>query len=262
MAGRHGHRRTALSSTQSPCSAAAARLSIGCARLNRCEVVEFNRTRKDNALESYQKLYGTGAGMAENTLKPDQEQRHFKKASEPQGRKGKNKSIFVIQKHEATTLHYDFRLSIDGVLKSWAVPKGLSTRAGEKRLAIRTEDHPMEYADFEGLIPEGAYGGGTVMVWDTGEVEPIAQSEGHELSMAGALEKGAIKFNLKGKKLKGRYALVRMDKKAKQEQWLIFKLRDEHADARRNPIRTEPDSVLTGRSMKDIAKEANQASSS
>jgi DNA ligase D-like protein (predicted 3'-phosphoesterase) len=200
--------------------------------------------------------------MAENTLKPDQEQRHFKKTSEPQGRKGKNKSIFVIQKHEATTLHYDFRLSIDGVLKSWAVPKGLSTRAGEKRLAIRTEDHPMDYADFEGLIPEGAYGGGTVMVWDTGEVEPIAQGEDHELSMAGALEKGAIKFNLKGKKLKGGYALVRMDKKAKQEQWLIFKLRDEHADARHNLIRTEPDSVLTGRLMKDIAKEANQASSS
>lgn len=200
--------------------------------------------------------------MAENTLQPYQEKRDFKKTSEPQGKKGRNKSIFVIQKHDARTLHYDFRLSIGGVLKSWAVPKGLSTRAGEKHLAIRTEDHPMDYADFEGLIPEGEYGGGTVMVWDTGEVEPIAQDEDHEQSMAEGLENGAFKFNLKGKKLQGGYALVRMDKKAKQEQWLIFKLADEHADARRNPVRTEPDSVLTGRSMKDIAQEENQASSS
>jgi DNA ligase D-like protein (predicted 3'-phosphoesterase) len=179
---------------------------------------------------------------------------HVKKASEPQGKRGGNKSLFVIHKHAASTLHYDFRLSVDGVLKSWAVPKGLSTRAGEKRLAIRTEDHPMDYAEFEGQIPKGEYGGGTVMVWDTGEVEPLAQNEDHEPSMAEGLENGAFKFNLKGKKLRGGYALVRMDHKAKQEQWLIFKLDDEQADGRRDPMRTEPDSVLTGRSMQEIAQ--------
>jgi DNA ligase D-like protein (predicted 3'-phosphoesterase) len=200
--------------------------------------------------------------MAENPLKKYHEQRDFKKTSEPQSKKGENKRIFVVQKHDATTLHYDFRLSIDGVLKSWAVPKGLSSKAGEKHLAVRTEDHPMDYADFEGIIPEGDYGGGTVMVWDRGEFESIAEGEDHEKSIAKALQNGTLKFNLKGKKLKGGYALVRMDKKAKQEQWLIFKLDDEHADARRNPVRTEPDSVLTGRSMRDIAKEENNASDS
>lgn len=200
--------------------------------------------------------------MAENTLEPYQDKRDFKNTSKPQGKKGESKCIFVIQKHDATTLHYDFRLSIDGVLKSWAVPKGLSTRAGEKHLAIRTEDHPIDYADFEGLIPEGEYGGGTVMVWDTGEVEPIVQGEDDEQAMAEGLENGAFKFYLKGKKLQGGYALVRMNKKAKQEQWLIFKLADEHADARRHPVRTEPNSVLTGRSMQDIAQDELQTSGS
>jgi DNA ligase D-like protein (predicted 3'-phosphoesterase) len=192
--------------------------------------------------------------MAEKPQKPDQAQRYVEKTAEPQSKKDRNKHIFVIQKHDATTLHYDFRLNIDGVLKSWAVPKGLSTRAGEKHLAIRTADHSMAYADFEGRIPEGEYGGGTVMVWDRGEVEPIVQGADDEQSMADALEKGALKFMLKGKKLKGGYALVRLDQNAKQEQWLIFKLRDEHAEARRNPIRSEPNSVLTGRSMNEIAR--------
>jgi DNA ligase D-like protein (predicted 3'-phosphoesterase) len=153
--------------------------------------------------------------MAENPLKKYHEQRDFKKTSEPQSKKGENKRIFVVQKHDATTLHYDFRLSIDGVLKSWAVPKGLSSKAGEKHLAVRTEDHPMDYADFEGIIPEGDYGGGTVMVWDRGEFESIAEGEDHEKSIAKALQNGTLKFNLKGKKLKGGYALVRMDKKSK-----------------------------------------------
>jgi DNA ligase D-like protein (predicted 3'-phosphoesterase) len=179
---------------------------------------------------------------------------HVEKASEPQGKRGGNKSLFVIHKHDASTLHYDFRLSIDGVLKSWAVPKGLSTRAGEKHLAIRTADHPMDYAEFEGQIPKGEYGGGTVMVWDTGEAESLAQGEDYEPSMAEGLENGAFKFNLNGKKIKGAYALVRMAKTAKQERWLIFKLHDEYADARRHPMRTEPDSVLTGRSMQEIAQ--------
>jgi DNA ligase D-like protein (predicted 3'-phosphoesterase) len=118
----------------------------------------------------------------------------------------------------------------------------------------------MDYADFEGLLPEDEYGGGTVMVWDTGKVEPITQGEGYTQSMAEGLENGAFKFYLKGKKLQGGYALVRMDKEAKQEQWLIFKLDDEHADARRNSVRTEPNSVLTGRSMQEITKEEKRAS--
>lgn len=201
--------------------------------------------------------------MTKNALKKYQDKRDFSKTTEPKGRKDKNENIFVIQKHDASNLHYDFRLSIDSVLASWAVPKGLSTKAGEKHLAVRTEDHPMDCADFEGVIPEGQYGGGTVMVWDTGEFEPITDNKDHEESMAEALENGALKFNLKGKKLKGGYALVRMDKKSskknEQEQWLIFKLDDEHADARRNPVSTQPDSVLTGRSLEEIAEEESDA---
>lgn len=196
--------------------------------------------------------------MTKNTLKKYRRKRDFKNTEEPEDGNGKGKTIFVIQKHDASTLHYDFRLSIDGALASWAVPKGLSTKAGEKQLAVRTEDHPMDYADFEGVIPEDQYGGGTVMVWDRGEYKPIAENKDHDKTMADALEDGALKFTLEGEKLKGGYALVRMDRKSKQEQWLIFKLDDEHVDARRNPVSTEPDSVLTNRSLKEIAEEEDE----
>lgn len=158
--------------------------------------------------------------------------------------------IFVIQKHQASRLHYDFRLRIGDVLASWAVPKGPSTAANDKRLAIRTEDHPLEYADFEGVIPEGEYGGGTVLIWDRGPYEPLEDDTPRK-----ALEKGSFKFNLKGQKLSGGYALVRTRKESGEEQWILFKTDDEMADARRNPVSTEPDSVASGRSMEQIEED-------
>lgn len=187
-----------------------------------------------------------------------QEKRDFRKTPEPKGGRGRNKDgrIFVIQKHDAQNLHYDFRLQIGDALVSWAVPKGLSTAANEKRLAVRTEDHPPDYADFEGVIPEDEYGGGTVMVWDKGTYEPLAHEDddGSEKTMKQALDDGALKFELHGEKLQGGYAMARTQD-GDDEQWLIFKLDDEHADARRNPVSTEPDSVLTGRSMDEIEDE-------
>src|SRR5699024_3189445 len=166
------------------------------------------------------------------------------------------KQIFVIQKHAATNLHYDFRLLVDGVLKSWAVPKGPSTDPDVKRLAIRTEDHPIEYADFEGIIPENQYGGGTVMVWDSGTFSTDKKDENNkEISMAKQLENGHCTFNLKGHKLKGGYVLLRMKKEKDKEQWLLKKVKDKYADARRKPTKTENKSVLTNRTMKEIEKE-------
>lgn len=198
--------------------------------------------------------------MTKDRLKSYQEKRDFHKTKEPSGHKTikSAKKIFVIQKHDAQQLHYDFRLSVEGVLASWAVPKGLSTVPNEKHLAIRTEDHPLDYADFEGVIPEGQYGGGTVMVWDIGEYEPIIESEEHKKTTQEALNNGALKFTLKGKKLKGGYVLVRTGIRQGKEQWLIFKLDDEYADARRNPIKTEPNSILSGRSLEEIAKEEGE----
>jgi len=182
--------------------------------------------------------------------------RNFRKTGEPSGKAAgdQNRPLFVIQKHDASTLHYDFRLSIGGVLKSWAVPKGPSTAAGEKRLAIRTEDHPLDYADFEGVIPEDQYGGGVVMVWDRGTFSPL-EDDGDKDAMARQLKDGKLTVYLKGEKLQGGYSLVRMNTEDDNENWLLIKMDDDKADARRNPVSTEPDSVLSGRSLKDIARD-------
>ncbi len=168
------------------------------------------------------------------------------------GAKGKAPSLpFVIQKHAATRLHYDFRLGWRGVLKSWAVTKGPSYYPGDKRLAVQVEDHPMEYGGFEGIIPKGQYGGGTVMLWDEGTWEPHGDvDEG--------LARGRLKFTLHGKKLRGDWALIRMGGKAAEEKkpnWLLIK---EHDGKERSPddprvTEEEPDSVVTGRSLDDIA---------
>lgn len=168
------------------------------------------------------------------------------------------KKLFVIQKHDATTLHYDFRLRVGDVLVSWAVPKGLSTAANEKRLAIRVDDHPVDYADFEGVIPEDEYGGGTVMIWDKGSYEPLVEEKKDmESSMQAALGEGAVKFKLHGEKIKGGYAMAKTGKRGGKDQWVIFKLDDDEADARRKPQSTEPDSVKTDRSMEEIEAEEN-----
>lgn len=189
-----------------------------------------------------------------DNLKEYRKKRNFDRSAEPfgSGKKSGNKPIFVIQKHDASNLHYDFRLEIEGVLKSWAVPKGPSTDPKEKRLAMPTEDHPVEYADFEGEIPEDEYGGGTVIVWDAGTYRNLETDDEHkDISTSQAFKDGHIKIRLEGKKLRGGYALIRTDK-GKNERWLLIKMDDEEADARRNPVKTEPESVLSGR--KEIKK--------
>ncbi|MEQ9037866.1 MAG: DNA polymerase ligase N-terminal domain-containing protein [Silicimonas sp.] len=162
-------------------------------------------------------------------------------------------TAFVIQKHDASTLHYDFRLEVDGVLASWAVPKGPSTDPREKRLAIRTEDHPLDYADFEGVIPKGEYGAGTVLIWDRGRYENITEKDDGLRPMAQALKEGHVLVRLDGRKLSGGYALQRIDDD--KDQWLLIKMDDNDADARRNPTSTEPCSVASGRRIEEITAE-------
>jgi len=155
--------------------------------------------------------------------------RNFAETPEPRGRAGargrRRRPIFVVQKHAASRLHYDFRLEINGVLASWAVPKGPSMNPAEKRLAVMTEDHPLEYADFEGVIPEGEYGAGTVLVWDRGTWEPIEDPHA-------SFVKGRLKFRLHGEKLRGGWTLVRIKSRDTRQQgktWLLIKERDEAA---------------------------------
>ncbi len=180
------------------------------------------------------------------------EKRDFGKTTEPAGAKGASGSrSFVIQKHDATSLHYDFRLEVDGVLKSWAVPKGPSTNPADKRLAMLVEDHPLDYGDFEGVIPSGQYGAGPVIVWDRGTYSNLTEKKGVEIPMADALEGGHAAVWLEGEKIRGGYALTRVAR-GKKERWLLVKMRDEAADARRNPVSTQPDSVLSGQSIEDL----------
>lgn len=130
---------------------------------------------------------------------------------------------FVVHEHHSTHLHYDFRLEVEGVLKSWAIPKGPSMNPAEKRLAVMVEDHPMEYGDFEGIIPEGNYGAGPVLIWDSGEVQP-------EGDPADSLKKGRLSFSLKGKELKGDFSLVLMKGRGSGKDWLLIKKQDSFAD--------------------------------
>ena len=156
---------------------------------------------------------------------------------------------FVLQKHRATRLHYDFRLAIDGTLKSWAVPKGPSLNSGDKRLAVQTEDHPLDYANFEGKIPEGNYGAGTVMVWDRGTFSVIGDANASK-----QIERGEIKFNLNGEKLHGSFVLVKLKHSEKGNEWLFIKHKDANEDPAWN-IDEHDGSVLTGRTIKEISEE-------
>lgn len=192
-------------------------------------------------------------------MKNYNDKRDFSKTKEPRdepsGKKNKE-PIFVIQKHDATNLHYDFRLEIDNTLKSWSVPKGPSTDPSVKRMAIPTEDHPIAYADFEGTIPKGQYGGGTVMIWDHGTIESNKKDEdGNIISLEDSFNEGSIEVTLHGKKLKGGYNLVEMKGGRMKGNWLLMKQDDDEADARRNPVSTETKSAVTGRSLKEIAAE-------
>lgn len=193
--------------------------------------------------------------MTEESLKTYQEKRRFGRTPEPSGggRGPSGEPIFVIQKHAASHLHYDFRLEVGGVLKSWAVPKGPSTDPKDKRLAVPTEDHPLEYADFEGVIPEGEYGAGTVMVWDLGTYRNITEKKGVPVPIDEALEHGHAKVWLEGRKLRGGYALTRF-KTGKDESWLLVKADDEAADPQADLLKTRPESVLTGRTLEQIAR--------
>ena len=182
-------------------------------------------------------------------LEEYQRKRDFKQTPEPPAKveRGERRR-FVVQKHRATSLHYDFRLEMEGVLKSWAVPKGPSLDPADKRLAMQVEDHPVSYFDFEGIIPTGNYGAGTVMVWDMGTWEP--QGDAAEM-----LRKGDLKFRLNGEKLKGDFALVHMKARrpgSKGNEWLLIKHRD--AYVREGYDIDEYDySVLTKRTMDEIA---------
>jgi DNA ligase D-like protein (predicted 3'-phosphoesterase) len=197
-----------------------------------------------------------------HSLKDYRKKRDFRKTPEPSGKKrpkGK-KPIFVIQKHDASALHYDFRIEVGDALKSWAVPKGPSTDPADKRLAVPTEDHPVGYADFEGVIPEGEYGAGTVMVWDTGTYENIKEKDGKPVPMEKCVKDGHVTIRLEGGKLRGGYALIRTGK-GESARWLLIKMDDDEADARRNPVSTQSKSALTGRTMKQIEKQGREAKS-
>jgi bifunctional non-homologous end joining protein LigD len=172
--------------------------------------------------------------------------RKFDKTPEPGPTKKRTKSgrIFVVQKHRATQLHYDFRLEADGVLKSWAVPKGPSLDPTVKRLAMQVEDHPVDYAKFEGVIPEGEYGGGTVMVWDYGTYDPETDD------VSSALRSGELKFELDGQKLKGSWVLVR----TRNRQWLLIKHRDYYT-TEEEVTELAPASILTRRTLAEIAED-------
>lgn len=197
----------------------------------------------------------------DDKLREYRSRRDFRRTREPRGgeRKPGAKPIFVIQKHDASSLHYDFRLEVDGILKSWAVPKGPSTDPTVKRLAVPTEDHPIDYADFEGVIPEGAYGAGPVLIWDTGTYRNLrAEKENDGASMEESLRDGKVEVWLDGKKLKGGYVLIRTGVRD-DANWLLIKKDDDQADARRKPVSTEPASVVSGKTLGQIAKENRKA---
>ena len=182
--------------------------------------------------------------------------RDFKVTSEPSGngsrRKAKTKPLrYVVQKHRATQLHYDFRLEWDGVMLSWAVPKGPSLDPAVKRLAMQVEDHPIDYSDFEGVIPGGEYGGGTVMIWDTGSWVPEVPD------VDAALKKGELKLTLHGQKLKGSWVLVRtrgFGKKPGKPSWLLIKHRDEYA-TKDDVTAGQPRSATSSRMLAQIARD-------
>lgn len=202
-------------------------------------------------------------------LKTYRSRRKLKKTSkvEPYGALKKTKSkksLYVVQKHDASHLHYDLRLEIDGVLKSWAVPKGIPTTRGIRRLAMPTDDHPMEYGNFEGIIPEGHYGGGTVMVWDTGSFENIKEEKGLPVSLDESYDRGTIEIFIKGKKIWGPYALIRTRGLSNKESWILLKM-NPREKAPKKPTGTlrraqgervsRNVSALSGRTMSQITKD-------
>src|SRR5271170_59070 len=202
-------------------------------------------------------------------LEEYQRKRRFEETPEPPPKvETKSGNRFVVQMHDATRLHYDFRLEMEGVLKSWAVPKGPSLDPADKRLAMQVEDHPVSYFDFEGIIPENNYGAGTVMVWDVGTWQPLSPVPvdgkyvpGTEAEAVAMLAKGDLKFRLKGKKLNGDFALVKMKGRrpgSKGNEWLLIKKHDDH-EVEGYDIDAYDESVLSKRSLAEIAGDAGSA---
>jgi DNA ligase D-like protein (predicted 3'-phosphoesterase) len=182
--------------------------------------------------------------------------RDFGRTREPEGRQAPTDSAprFVVQIHDASTMHFDFRLQVGDVLKSWSIPKGPSDVPKDKRLAVPTEDHPLEYEDFEGVIPEGEYGGGTVIVWDRGTYEPLSHDrQGRPVDFPESLERGHAMFRLHGTKLRGRYALTRF----REDNWLLVKTAEGRARGHGTPDPRRARSVRTGRTLAQVAAEEN-----
>lgn len=197
--------------------------------------------------------------MKKKQLEIYHSKRDFNRTPEPATGSFLKKSkdpIFVVQHHAARREHYDFRLEYRRVLKSWAVPKGPSVKVGDRRLAVQTEDHPMSYANFEGLIPKGQYGGGEVIVWDQGTYKHLTEKDGKSISMQKALEMGKVLFALNGKKLKGLYGLYHMHTPEKNA-WLLLKVKDKYAGGKQ-PVLTSPQSVLSGFTVKDLQKKRKE----
>jgi bifunctional non-homologous end joining protein LigD len=179
--------------------------------------------------------------------------RHFKDTPEPKGSVKQNKSkhlAFVVQEHDATRLHYDFRLEMEGVLKSWAIPKGPSLNPKEHHLAVQTEDHPFDYRNFEGVIPEGNYGAGNVIIWDEGWYEPRTETDNPEQTLLEELEQGHITFVMHGQKLKGEFALIKMHGQDNEDAWLLVKKTDEYATT--DDITTQDESVKSHKKVDDM----------
>jgi DNA ligase D-like protein (predicted 3'-phosphoesterase) len=186
--------------------------------------------------------------------------RDLSRSGEPSGGEHRpgQQPTFVVQKHAARSLHYDFRLEVDGVLKSWAVPKGPSADPAVKRLAVPTEDHPLDYENFEGVIARGEYGAGAVIVWDTGTYENRTKdSSGTTVPVAEAIERGHVTFDLHGKKLRGGYSLTKIAawRDERDAGWLLVKRSDKFAEPGSDAERDEPESVKSGKDIEQVADE-------
>jgi bifunctional non-homologous end joining protein LigD len=194
----------------------------------------------------------SSAARGKDPLAVYKAKRDFAKTAEPEGEVGPRGGYgFIVQKHDATRLHYDFRLELDGVLKSWAVTRGPSLDPDDKRLAVRTEDHPLSYATFEGTIPKGEYGGGTVMLWDKGRWIPTPGKDPHK-----TLDEGHLHFSLQGERMKGEWILIRLKPRPgdRTENWLLRKVDDEYSGSSTGLTDKYLTSVKTGRTMQQIAE--------
>ncbi|MEU0335594.1 DNA polymerase ligase N-terminal domain-containing protein [Streptomyces sp. NPDC006193] len=200
---------------------------------------------------------------AEDRLRTYRGRRDFGRTREPSGRAGPDGGggpRFVVQIHDARRMHFDFRLQVGDVLKSWSVPKGPSADPADKRLAVPTEDHPLEYEEFEGVIPKGEYGGGTVIVWDRGTYEPLSHDRrGRPVDFAESLERGHATFRLHGAKLRGEYALTRFrGREDGEEAWLLVRKGPARPDAPGAPDPRRARSVRTGRTLAQVEAAAGE----